>query len=163
MLKTTRTLQMAAALLSSLWLVPALADVALSTTVQKIERVTAEDGTVTTRFVAPEKVVPGDEMHYTITFHNAGGAPVDAGSVVITNPIPENTVYLGDSAFGAGTQITYSVDGVEHFAAPDKLTVMRDGQEVPASSADYTAIRWTFGPSLAADAQGYVSFNVRLK
>jgi hypothetical protein len=88
---------------------------------------------------------------------------VDAGTVVITNPIPENTVYLADSAFGAGTQIVYSVDGTEHFAAPDKLTVVREGVQVPATSADYTAIRWTFGPALAAGAQGHVSFNVRLK
>jgi len=151
------------ALCAGCWLTPALAAVTLTTTVQKVERVTAADGTVTTRLVDADKVVPGDEMHYTITFRNDSDAAVDAGSVVITNPIPKDTVYIADSAFGSGTQITFSVDGAEHFAAPDALTLMRDGVEVPATSADYTAIRWTFTPTLAPAGQSYVSFNVRLK
>ena len=151
------------ALCTLCWLTPALAAVALTTTVQKVERVAAADGTVTTKLVDAEKVVPGDEMHYTITFRNDSDAPVDAGSVVITNPIPQDTVYIDGSAFGSGTKITFSVDGTEHFATPDQLTVMRDGVEVPATGADYTAIRWTFGPALAPEAQSYVSFNVRLK
>jgi uncharacterized repeat protein (TIGR01451 family) len=151
------------AVCGSCWLAPALAAVTLTTSVQKVERAVADDGTVSTKLVDAEKVVPGEEMRYTIVFRNDSAEPVDAGSVVITNPIPKDTVYIADSAFGSGTQITYAVDGAEHFAVPGELMVMRDGVEVPASSADYTAIRWTFTPTLAPDAQSYVSFNVRLK
>jgi uncharacterized repeat protein (TIGR01451 family) len=159
----TNKFRIVAALALGLWVAPAFAEVTLTNTVQRVERVTAEDGTVTTRLVAAEKVVPGDEMHYTILFRNDEKVPVDAGTIVITNPIPENTVYLADTAFGSGTVITFSVDGAKTFGAPDELNVVRDGAVVPASSADYTTIRWTFGPSLAPAAQSYVSFNVRLK
>ena len=158
-----QTLRTMTALAFGLWMVPALAEINLTTTVQKVERVTAADGTVSSRLVAAEKVVPGDEMHYTIVFRNDDQKPIDTGSVVITNPIPDNTVYLANTAFGAGTDIAYSVDGATSFASPDELTVVRDGAEVIASSADYTAIQWTFGPALAPAAQSYVSFNVRLK
>ena len=151
------------AICTAVWLAPALAAVALSTTVQKVVHETAADGSVATKLVDAQKVVPGDELHYTIVFRNDGDKPADAGSIVITNPIPDNTVYVADTAFGSGTRITYSVDDEKNFATPDKLTVVRDGAEVPASSADYTAIRWTFQPSLAPAAQGHVSFNVRLK
>lgn len=151
------------AICSAVWLAPASAAVALSTTVQKVVHETTGDGTVVTKLVDAQKVVPGDELHYTIVFRNDGDKPADAGSIVITNPLPDNTVYIADTAFGSGTRISYAVDGTEHFATPDKLTVVRDGAEVPASSADYTAIRWAFQPALAPAAQGHVSFNVRLK
>ena len=56
-----------------------------------------------------------------------------------------------------------SVDGGKTFGPANELTVVRDGQTVAASSADYTTIRWVFGPALAPAAQSHVSFNVRLK
>ncbi len=130
---------------------------------QKLERVVAPDGTVSSRFVPAEKVVPGDDVHYTITFVNDGKSAIDAGTVVITNPVPENTQYLADSAFGSGTTIQFSVDGGKTFGPANELTVVRDGQTVAGTSADYTTIRWVFGPALAPAAQSHVSFNVRLK
>jgi len=151
------------ALALSLWIVPAFAAVTLTTTVQKVEHVKAADGTVSSRLVPADKVVPGDELKYTIVFRNDTKVPVDAGTVVVTNPVPENTMYLADSAFGSGTKIQFSVDGAKSFGSPDDLTVVRDGVQVPASGADYTTIRWTFGPALAPAAQSFVSFNVRLK
>ena len=156
-------LKAGAALICFVWIAPAFADVALTTTVQKMERVIAPDGTVSSRLIAAEKVVPGDDVHYTITFANDGSKPVDAGTTVITNPVPENTQYISDSAFGSGTTIQFSVDGGKSFHPANELTVVRDGVKVPASSADYTTIRWVFGPALAPAAQSYVSFNARLK
>jgi hypothetical protein len=81
---------------------------------------------------------------------------------VITNPIPENTEYLDDTAFGSGTVIVYSLDG-EAFAAPEALTVMDQGVEVSASAKEYRAIRWIFEPELKPGESSHVSFNVRLK
>jgi uncharacterized repeat protein (TIGR01451 family) len=151
------------ALAFSLGIVPAFAAVTLTTTVQKVEHVKAADGTVGSKLVPADKVVPGDEVKYTIVFKNDTKVPVDAGTVVVTNPVPANTVYVADSAFGSGTKIQFSIDGAKSFGSPDDLTVVRDGAKAPASSADYTTIRWTFGPALAPAAQSYVSFNVRLK
>lgn len=142
--------------------VSAVAAVALVHSVEKIERATAADGTVTVTHVAADPVIPGDELRYTITFSNEGDAPVDAGSIVITNPLPAEVTYLAGSAFGAGTQITFSVDGAT-FDAPEKLKVTIDGVEVTAPADSYTAIRWQFTPELAAGAKSHVSFNARLK
>lgn len=142
--------------------VTAAAAVALVHTVEKIERTIAEDGTVTVTHVAADPVIPGDELRYTITFSNDGDAPVDAGSIVITNPLPAEVTYLAGTAFGAGTQITFSVDGVT-FDAPEKLKVTVEGVDVIAPADAYTAIRWQFAPELAVGAKSFVSFNARLK
>jgi uncharacterized repeat protein (TIGR01451 family) len=112
--------------------------------------------------VDANSVVPGDELRYTITFTNDGGETVDAGSVVITNPLPDETEYLDGTAFGSGTDIVFSVDG-ENFAAPEALSVIQDGVEAPASAKDYHSIRWAFRPALEPGETGNVSFSVRLK
>ena len=158
-----KTLKIATLLVCVGWIAPALADVKLTTTVQKMERVASPDGTVGTRLVPADHVIPGDDVRYTITFVNEGKAAADAGSVVITNPVPENTQYIADSAFGSGTSIQFSVDGGKTFHAANELTVVRDGVKVPAQPADYTTIRWVFAPALAPAAQSYVSFNARLE
>ena len=158
-----RTLQIVTVLACAGWIAPALADVKLNTTVQKMERVAAPDGSVGSRLVPAEKVIPGDDVHYTISFVNDGKSAADAGSVVITNPVPENTQYIADSAFGSGTTVQFSVDGGKTFHPANELSVVRDGVKMPATSADYTTIRWIFGPALAPAAQSYVSFNARLQ
>ena len=80
-------------------------------------------------------MIPGDEVRYTITFENDGPNRSDAGTVVITNPVPENTQYIADSAFGSGTTIQFSVDGGKTFHPANELTVVRDGAKVPATPA----------------------------
>lgn len=139
------------------------AAVEMSDNVQKVERYVDDSGQVQRRFVDAAQVIPGDELRYTITFENGGRDAIDAGSIVITNPLPNNTVYVDGSAFGSGTVIEYSADDGESFAPAETLTVQRDGAEVPASAADYTTIRWTFEPSLEAGEKSHVSFDVRLQ
>ena len=138
------------------------AQVTLSNSVKKVETVVNEDGQAERRLIDASSVVPGDELRYTITFTNGGGEAVDAGSIVITNPIPEATEYLDGTAFGAGTDIVFSTDGVS-FANAAELMVEEDGSEAPASAKDYKTIRWVFSPELEPGATGDVSFNVRLK
>jgi uncharacterized repeat protein (TIGR01451 family) len=150
-------------LFSSLVLsVHAAAEVTLENSVQKVEIFLNESGEQERRLVDASSVVPGDELRYTIKFSNNGTDVVDANSVVITNPVPDNTDYLEDTAFGSGTVIAFSLDG-EAFAAPEALTVMDQGVEVSASAKEYRAIRWTFQPELKPGESSHVSFNVRLK
>jgi uncharacterized repeat protein (TIGR01451 family) len=150
-------------LISSL-LLPAYAaaEVKLENAVQKVEISVNEEGETQRRLVDAISVVPGDELRYTITFTNTGTDVVDAQSVVITNPIPADTEYLEDTAFGAGTEIVFSLDG-EVFAEPEALTVVEQGVEVSAAAKEYRSIRWTFQPELKPGESSYVSFNVRLK
>lgn len=140
----------------------AMAQVTLENTVQKVETFVNDTGEPQRRLVDAESVVPGDELRYTITFTNAGSEVVDAGSIVITNPIPPETEYLDGTAFGSGTEIDFSLDG-ETFAPADELMISQGGAEVIASAKDYRSIRWVFQPALEPGETGNVSFNVRLK
>lgn len=139
------------------------AEVTLTSAVKKVETYVDDDGSAARRMVNADSVIPGDELRYTITFSNKGDQVADAGSVVITNPIPPETAYVEGTAFGAGTDIVFSADGGQTFATPEALLVVRDGVEIPADAKDYTTIRWVFNPELRPGETGDVSFNVRLK
>ena len=79
-------------------------------TVVLTEEVTVDDnGERQTRLVDASKVVPGDEVIYTVTFANTSDEP--AGNVVITNPLADEMTYVVGSAFGPGSDIVFSVDG----------------------------------------------------
>ncbi len=136
----------------------------LLSSVQKVETVVNEQGEQERRLVAAERVIPGDELRYTVTFTNQGDEAVDAGSIVITNPVPSNTVYLEGSAGGSGTDVRFSVDGGETWGEPDALRVTdEDGQTRIADAEDYSHIRWTFRPALQPEQESSVFFRVRLR
>ncbi|NIP15151.1 MAG: DUF11 domain-containing protein [Pseudomonadales bacterium] len=161
---------------NNVWLVPiaavllawtanvpeAAARVTLSNTVAKFETVQGPAGQAERRLVAADEVFPGDELVYTITFANEGREEVAAGSIVITNPIPEVAEYLDGSAAGEDTTITFSVDG-ETFDRPAALTVQRGDSRVVAEAIDYQAIRWAYDQALEPGEFGTVSFAVRLR
>ncbi len=160
--KAARLWTAAAALLMAFATTVAHAQVRLENTIKKVETFVNESGEVQRRLVEANSVVPGDELQYTVRFTNGGQLPVDAGTIVITDAIPAHTEYLDGTAFGAGTDIWFSIDG-EVFAQADELLIVQDGIELPAAAKDYRSIRWTFGPALNPGDSGYVSFNVRLK
>ena len=139
--------------------VSAHAEVRLENTIKKVETYVDATGEVKRRLVEADSVVPGDELQYVVTFINEGAQPVDAGTIVITDAIPQHTEYLAGTAFGSGTEIEFSLDGAA-FASPDALFASNDQV---ADAQDYAAIRWNFAPELQPGASGYVSFNVRLK
>jgi len=126
------------------------------TIVQKEETFVNEAGESEKRLVAADIVVPGVRVFYTITFTNTSDESAD--KVVVTNPIAEGLVYVNGSAFGPGTDITFSVDGGASFAAADDLTVTEDGESRPAEAKDFTHIRWVMRSDLAAGAQGTARF-----
>ncbi len=134
----------------------ASAEVTLSTTV---ERISSAADTGVSSGGAPESVFSGDVLRYTIVFENQSSQDVAAGSVVITNPLPEDTVYLEGSAAGLNTRISYSVDG-ETFADPAQLQVGQGAAARTATAADYSAIRWTYEPLLPAGDSSEVSFEL---
>lgn len=109
-----------------------------------------------------EGVYSGEVLRYTIVFTNDGTLSAVAGSIVITNPLPEGTEYVDGSAGGLGTLVTFSVDG-ENFGAPEELVLVDEGLARPASPAEYRSIRWTFEPELAAGESGEVSFELLVK
>ncbi|MGI9270324.1 MAG: DUF7619 domain-containing protein, partial [Woeseiaceae bacterium] len=130
-------------------------------TVQK-QVVTANDaGESETRLIAANTVVPGETVIYTITFQNIGDEA--ATNVVITNPISETLTYVEGSAFGPGSDIRFSTDGGQNFAAANELTVDEGGESRPAGPDDFTHIQWVMQNELAVGAQGTARFTAVLK
>ena len=138
------------------------AQVILENSVKKVESRETASGLVEQRLVEVVSVLPGDELRYTITFSNRGTQTAAAGSIVITNPLPEGTRYVEGTASGADTEIVFSLDG-EIFEAAAAMMLRSEAGVVPANASDYRAIRWTFGPELAGGESGSVSFDLRMQ
>jgi uncharacterized repeat protein (TIGR01451 family) len=122
-----------------------------------------ELGAKVKKLVPPQKMVPGDDVLYTVTYTNKTTTPAE--KVLITNAVPPHTRYKEGSAAGEGADITFSVDGGKTFAAPGKLTVSikdKDGKAVvrPATAPDYTHIRWSLRDNVAPGRTGTVTFRV---
>ena len=120
-----------------------------------------EAGRKVRKLVEPGKMVPGDEVVYTISYVNKGSRPAER--VVVVNPLPQHTKFRAGSVEGASTEIAYSADGGKTYAAPDRLTVAtRDAKGTPATrpavAADITHIRWTLKEPLPPGASGQVRF-----
>ncbi len=128
----------------------------VQTIVQKQEVVTNEAGEAETRLVTAERVAPGEQVFYTITFRNVSEEAAD--NVVITNPIASELTYVDGSAFGPGMDIQFSVDGGRNFAAAAELTVEEDGEPRAADVSDFTHVRWVMSGNLQAGAQGVARF-----
>jgi uncharacterized repeat protein (TIGR01451 family) len=133
--------------------------------VQKAEReVEVLEKGVKVKKVAPvDKIVPGDEVTYTLTYTNKTGKPVN--DLAVTNPVPKYTRYKDGTAAGDGAVIQFSVDGGKTYAAPGELAVVikdksgKDSQR-PAVAQDYTHIRWVIKASVAPGQSGSVRFRV---
>ena len=112
--------------------------------------------------IPAEKVTPGSEVIYTTRFKHNGAEPAE--DIVISNPIPEHTIYKVGSAQGDGTEMLYSADGGKSFHQRDQLTVVgQDGSTRVAEAKDYTDIRWTYKGKLQPGDEGTVEFRVVLK
>lgn len=120
-----------------------------------------EQGKKEYKLVEPSTAIPGDEILYVTTFTNVSNQATK--NIVITNPVPNNSVYKQGSAFGAGTQITFSVDSGKSYANESGLVVSDEGAQRPAKAEEYTDIRWVYQGELAPNAEGTVSFRTIIK
>jgi len=134
----------------------------LKTTAAKQEIVVDDVGNQTTRLIPVKTAVPGDEIVYTVTFSNISTESAD--NVRVTNPIPSQMEFIPGTAFGPGTDVSYSIDGGETFAAPEELIITDPevGERI-ATAEDYTHIRWTLKTPLDAGAQGFARYRARLR
>jgi uncharacterized repeat protein (TIGR01451 family) len=108
------------------------------------------------------KVLPGEEVVFVNSYVNKGKVPAE--NVIINNAIPEHMIYVGESAQGEKTVVTYSVDGGKTFGPLLTLTVTEaGGTKRPAASVDVTHIRWTRTPPLPPNQTAEVEFRGRLK
>ncbi len=142
----------------------AVPQVSVSITAEK-EVTVKKGGEQIRKKVAATKIDPGDVIFYTLHYINSGNEV--ATNAVMDDPIPLGTIYLPGSAFGAGADITFSIDGGKTFKKPSLLTYevkLSNGriESRTASPEEYTHIRWVIN-KIDAGAKGTVGFQVRIK
>jgi uncharacterized repeat protein (TIGR01451 family) len=130
--------------------------------IAEVELQTLERGREISKLVPADRVVSGDWVIYTLEVRNTASATIPAPTV--TYPVPEHMSYVAESAVGPATEVSYSVDGGNHFDAAENLKIQdADGQLRPAGAADYTHIRWQLKNSLKANSVAFVRFRARVK
>ena len=125
------------------------------------EREVVEQGQKVKRLVPVGKVVPGDEIVWTITATNVCKEPT--ADVVIANPVPEHMTYVANSAMGTGADIAYSLDGKEFKNAAELQVRGADGTTRAARADEFRAIRWTYKAAFAPGATGFVRYRAVVK
>ena len=91
----------------------------------------AQSGRETSHLQQADRVVPGDEVIYTVEIRSTTAMVQPPPTV--DYPIPEHMRYVADSAVGAGAVVSYSLDGGRTFARPEELFVTgEDGKKRPA-------------------------------
>jgi uncharacterized repeat protein (TIGR01451 family) len=122
---------------------------------------TDAQGKKATRLVALGKVVPGNEVIYTITAKNICDKPATA--VAINDDVPEHMIYVMNSAMGVGTEISYSLDG-KSFARPNALSIKNaDGTSRAPQAEDIKSIRWLYSTAINPGQTGFVRFRATVK
>lgn len=119
----------------------------------KLERAIIENGRKRVVLEAPKVVVPGDRLHFTVSYRNGGTAEVR--DFVLTNPLPAGVMLAPQGS----EALEVSVDAGKGWGKLATLTVP-DGQggKRPAQASDVTHVRWALAP-LAPGASGTVTFN----
>jgi uncharacterized repeat protein (TIGR01451 family) len=125
------------------------------------EQDVVEQGKTVQRLVAAGKVVPGNEIVWTITAVNICKQPTD--NVVVANPVPDQMTYVANSAMGTGADVTYSLDGKEFKSAADLQVRAADGSSRAARADEYRALRWTYQAPFAPGATAFVRYRAIVK
>jgi uncharacterized repeat protein (TIGR01451 family) len=139
----------------------AMAEVKVTSNVFEVIEVQQKNGTSKIEWVEAKSIIPGDRVGYRINIKNNGNEPAD--NIVLNNPVPDNTIYVADSARGANSVIDYSVDGGEQYGQPEQLFIKKDGKTLPATAKDYTHVRWTLIEALGINQETSVQYVVQVK
>lgn len=130
--------------------------------IAEVESKSIQAGREVVTLVPADRVVPGDQVIYTLEVRNTSARTLEAPTV--TNPIPEHMRYVADSAVGPGAEVSYSVDGGRTFDHPSNLKLPgEDGQPRAATAAQYTHIRWQLKNSLKANSVAFVRFRAQVQ
>jgi hypothetical protein len=121
-----------------------------------------QSGRQTEHLQPADRVVPGDEVIYTLEVRSTTAK--DQPPPTFEYPVPEHMRYVADSAVGAGGVVSYSIDGGHTFARPEELLVTdNDGKKRPATPEDYTHIRWQLKHVLKGNSVAFARFRAIVK
>ncbi|WGL18477.1 hypothetical protein PVT68_09300 [Microbulbifer bruguierae] len=122
---------------------------------------TDASGAQVTKLEQAERVQPGQEVVFIISYRNTGEKPAE--NLVVNNRVPNGMVYVAESAQGEDARIEVSVDG-KGFGALETLQVTEaDGSMRAALASDVVALRWTLQGAVAPGASGSVRYRAVLK
>jgi uncharacterized repeat protein (TIGR01451 family) len=131
-------------------------------TIAEVETRAILGGREIVKLAPADRVVPGDQVIYTLELRNTD--TVTAQAPTVTYPIPEHMLYVAHSAVGPGVDVSFSVDGGHRFDRAENLKAAVAGGSVrTALPADYTHIRWQLKHSLRANSVAFVRFRALVK
>ncbi len=130
--------------------------------IAEVETRVSQNGRDIVKLTPADRVVPGDQVVYTLQIRNNGAAAVRAPNVPY--PIPDHMSYVADSAVGPGADVTYSIDGGRTFDRPENLKVAEPkGRMRTATAAEYTHIRWHLKNNLKSNSVAFARFRAVVK
>ena len=128
----------------------------------EVETKSEQNGREIVRLTAADRVVPGDQVVYTLEIRNAGARAVPAPIVI--HPVPAHMAYLADSASGPGAELSFSVDGGRSFDRPENLRMIDENRQLRrAKASDYTHICWKLKNSLKSNSVAFAHFRAVVK
>ncbi|MBN2415137.1 DUF11 domain-containing protein [bacterium] len=127
---------------------------------EKVNMTQAEiDGNV------PVAYAPGDTIRYTIFAKNTGDGPMVDATVV--DPVPENVIYVIDSATGEDARILFSVNGGMRYSVWPVMVTATTANGTPvqreAGEEQVTHIKWLIEAPIPAGEQKVLTFKVVVK
>jgi uncharacterized repeat protein (TIGR01451 family) len=161
---------LAIGLLAPLFSSSAAEDVEVMLVAEVRLEISVPGGRSTARLIPATTLEQGQEIFYTVRIRNP--AAVAAGDVEVVHRIPENTVYVPESATGPGVDVALSADGGLTFGEEGRITLVdqsavalmqattldRAALTRPAKPQDYTHIRWHLRNPLAPGAVALARF-----
>ena len=132
---------------------------------QKEMTVKDQDGKSRTEWQEVQSTQPGDVLRYMIRYENKGKG--EAKDATFVDPVPQGTIYIGESAEGEGAEITFSLDGKTFRQAPLLTYKVRraDGSvtEHIATPEMYTHVQWKLSKPVPPGGTGSVSLKVLVR
>jgi uncharacterized repeat protein (TIGR01451 family) len=129
--------------------------------VAEVETRAVQDGRDIVKLAPADRVVPGDQVIYTLEIRNSGRTAVR--DPVVTYAVPSHMMYVADSATGPGAEVRFSVDDGHFFDLPQNLRVSEAGHSRPAKPDEYTHIRWKLKNSLKSKSVAFARFRAVVK
>jgi uncharacterized repeat protein (TIGR01451 family) len=131
-------------------------------TVAEVETIVMQNDHEVVRLAPADRVVPGDQVIYSLEIRNIGAAAVP--QPMVTSAIPAHVAYVAESATAPGAEVSYSIDGGHSFDRPEVLRVIdADGNARSAIDKDYTHIRWILKNPLKSNSVAFARFRAVVK
>lgn len=101
---------------------------------------------------------PGDQLVLQFDYWNV--QPYTANTMVLTNPVPDQLVYVSSDTPGE----TVSVDGGRSYGKLEELTVTdAAGLSRPAQNDDVTHVRWVLNQDIPSGSGGQLAFRAVMR